>query len=296
MGLGGIAMKTKKRSTLILLGCCVLCLALVFLYLALRGSSIRDARLRVTVLKVGKADAIFLRSGDAAMMIDTGEADDAEKIVQFLKDEGVTTLNAMIITHFDKDHVGSAGQLVEQFNVERVLVPDYEGTREEYFDFISAMKAAMVTPEPVAQTTEFTFGESSVLIEPPLDYSAEGVSKAVDDYDNTLSLITTVTCGQKKFLFAADADRRRLKEWLEHTDVGHVDFLKVPHHGLFNAALEPFLQATTPEFAAITCSKKKPADASVLELLEKYGVNVFQTAEGPVTAVTDGVKLEVRLN
>lgn len=291
-----IAVKTKKRSTLILLAGCALCLALVFLFLALRGSGVRDAKLKVTVLKVGKADAIVLQSGDAAMMIDAGETDDAAKIVKFLKDAGITTLNAMLITHFDKDHVGSAGAIVEQFNVERVLVPDYEGTREEYFTFVSAMKAAFIEPEPVSQVTEFTLGEASVLIEPPLDYSAEGISQAVEDYDNTLSLITTVTCGERKFLFAADADRRRLKEWLEHTDVGHVDFLKVPHHGLFNAALEPFLQVTTPEYAAVTCSDKNPADDSVIELLKKYGADVYRTSEGHVTALTDGSKLEVRLN
>ncbi len=289
-------MKTKKRSSIIVLAGCILCLALVFLVISLRGSSIRDEKLRVTVLKVGKADAIVLRSGGKTMMIDTGEADDAEKVVSFLKDEGVTDVDAMIITHFDKDHVGAAGQIVEQFNVNRVLIPNYEGTREEYFDFMNAMKAAFIEPVRVADETEFTFGESTVLIEPPIDYSAEGISQAVDDYDNTLSLITTVTCGEKKFLFTADADRRRLKEWLSNSDVSHVDFLKVPHHGAFNAALESLLQATTPEYAAVTCSKKKPAEGSTIELLKQYGVNVFQTLDGPITAVTDGSRLEVRLD
>ncbi len=289
-------MKQKTRRTLLLVLACLACLALIFIIIRIQQGGIQAEKLKVTVLKVGKADAIVLQSGGKTMMIDTGEVDDAEKICKFLKDEGVTNIDAMIITHFDKDHVGSAGMIVEQFNVGKVLIPSYEGTREEYFDFMNAMKAAMIEPERVSAPTMFTLGESTVEIEPPIDYDVDLISDAVDDYDNTLSLITTVTCGEKKFLFTGDADRRRIKEWLANTSVGDVDFLKVPHHGLFNAELEHLLEVTKPEYAAITCSKKNPADATTLELLVKYHVNVFQTSDGKITAVTDGQKLEVRLN
>ncbi len=289
-------MNGKTRRTLLLILAAVICLALIFLIIHMQQNSIRDEKLKVTVLKVGKADAIVLQSAGKTMMIDTGEVDDAEKIVKFLKEAGVTELDAMIITHFDKDHVGSAGAIVEQFNVDRVLIPNYEGTREEYFSFMDAMNAALIEPERVAESLEFTLGETTVRIDPPIDYDVDQIADAVDDYDNTLSLITTVNCGEKTFLFTGDADRRRIKEWLSNTDVGHVDFLKVPHHGAFNAELEQLLVTATPDYAAITCSKKNPADDTTLELLVKYGVNVFQTSDGRITAVTDGSKLDVRLN
>ena len=289
-------MKGKTRRTLLLVLAGLVCLALVFVVIRMQQGGIRDEKLKVTVLKVGKADAIVLQSAGKTMMIDTGEVDDAEKIVKFLKESGVTDIDAMIITHFDKDHVGSAGVIVEQFNVGKVLVPNYEGSGEEYESFMNAMKAAMIDPEPVAGPMDFTFGETTVEIEPPLDYDVDLIADAVEDFDNTMSLMTTVTCGEKKFLFTGDADRRRLKEWLSNTEVGHVDFLKVPHHGLFNAELEHLLEVTTPDYAAITCSKKNPADETTLELLVKHGVNVFQTRDGQITAVTDGSKIDVRLN
>ena len=289
-------MKGKTRRTLLLVLAGLVCLALVFVVIRMQQGGIRDEKLKATVLKVGKADAIVLQSAGKTMMIDTGEVDDAEKIVKFLKESGVTDIDAMIITHFDKDHVGSAGVIVEQFNVGKVLVPNYEGSGEEYESFMNAMKAALIDPEPVAGPMDFTFGETTVEIEPPLDYDVDLIADAVEDFDNTMSLMTTVTCGEKKFLFAGDADRRRLKEWLSNTEVGHVDFLKVPHHGLFNAELEHLLEVTTPDYAAITCSKKNPADETTLELLVKHGVNVFQTRDGQITAVTDGSKIDVRLN
>ena len=288
-------LKNQKLLPLLLLALTVV-LALVLLLLHMNGSGIKNEMLKVTVLKTGKSDAIVLESGGKAMMIDTAEVDDAQKIVEFLKAENITSLDAIIITHYDKDHVGAAGMIVENFNVDRVLVPDYEGTRTEYFDFMNAMKAAMIVPQRVSEPMEFTFGESTVLIDPPVDYDVNTISDAVDDYDNTLSLFTTVTCGEKRFLFTGDADRRRIKEWLSNGAVQDVDFLKVPHHGLFNAALDQLLEATTPEYAAITCSKKNPADESTLEVLQKFGVNVFQTRDGQITVTTDGSKINVKLD
>ena len=271
----------------------VVCLALAILLLHTRTSGVSNQKLKVTVMKIGKADAIVLQSGEKAMMIDAGEVDDAQTIVDFLKNEKITSLDAMIITHYDKDHVGAAGLIVENFNVDRVLVPDYDGTREEYYDFMNAMKAAMIVPQRVAESMEFEFGECTVLIEPPIDYDVSVISDVVDDYDNTLSLFTTVTCGEKRLLFTGDADRRRVKEWLSNGSAQHVDFLKVPHHGLFNAALDQLLEATTPEYAAITCSKKNPADDSTIELLKKYGVDVYQTRDGQITVITDGSKMKI---
>lgn len=249
--------------------------------------------MKVTVLKTGKSDAIVMQSEGSAMLIDTGEVDDAETIVQFLKEEGITTLDAIIITHFDKDHVGGAGLVVENFNVERLLIPNYEGTIVEYADFMRSIEAALLTPERVSESLEFTVGAAAVRIEPPKTYDVNVIADVVEDYDNTLSLMTEITCGEKKFLFTADADKRRLNEWLNDHRGEHFDFLKVPHHGKFNAALETLLQETTPQYAAMTCSKKNPADDSVITLLQNYGVNAYQTRDGVITILTDGAAIKV---
>ena len=284
----------KGKSTWLLIGLLMLVLGvLAFFVFRLSGSDIKDEKMKVTILKTGKSDAIVLSSEGQNLMIDTGEVDDAEKIVQFLKDEGINTIDAMIITHFDKDHVGGAGLLAETFNVKRVLIPNYEGTIAEYADFMAAMEAALIEPERVADNMDFTLGQMSIRIEPPKTYDINTISNAVEDYDNTLSLMTEVTCGERTFLFAADADKRRLNEWLEDNQDSKFDFLKAPHHGKYNAALENLITAIEPEYAALTCSKKNPADDSVIELFKKYGVNVFQTRDGQITVLTDGSTIKV---
>ena len=60
----------------------------------------------VTFLDVGKADSMIIRTPQSTVIIDCGEKGDGKEIVSLLEDEGVTTVDYLIITHYDKDHVG----------------------------------------------------------------------------------------------------------------------------------------------------------------------------------------------
>lgn len=103
--------------------------------------------LKVTLLKVGKADAIAIQTEKNTMVINTGEEEDGEELVFYLKNQGITQVDILLITHFDQDHVGGAETLIESMDVERVLVPDYEGTSTEYQDFMIALEEKGMTAE-----------------------------------------------------------------------------------------------------------------------------------------------------
>ena len=79
--------------------------------------------------KIGKADAIFLRGTDDdgtpfSVLIDTGEADDAPEITEKLRAAGVDTLDYLILTHFDKDHIGGLPTLLSEISADHILMPD----------------------------------------------------------------------------------------------------------------------------------------------------------------------------
>lgn len=274
----------------------VLVLILLLSGLRLQRSGVTDPLLTATVLKTGKSDAILLRSGGSTMMLDTAEADDAAKVIKYLQEQQITTLDYLVITHFDKDHIGSAAKLLEEFKVGQVLLPDYEGAIAEYADFMSALKTFSITPQYVTASLEFPLGEATVKIDPPINMDVEFLSNTVEDFDNTLSLMTTVTCGEQRMLFTGDADRRRIEEWLDSGAAQVCSFLKVPHHGKYNSALEDLLEQTQPRYAAITCSKKNPANDATIDLLQQYGVDIFQTRDGAITVTTDGTRMDVRLD
>ena len=247
--------------------------------------------LTVTALRVGKADALIAAVGSHTLLIDTGEEDDGQEVVDYLQKHGVSSVDAMIITHFDQDHVGGADTVLEQIPVKAVFVPDYDGTSTEYADFLLAAEAAEVPITRLTENRTFQLGEAEVLIEPPA--SCEIPAGAVD-YDNNFSLITTITHGENRLVFMGDAEKARIREWLGGDSAVPCDFLKVPHHGIYNKALEELFSTLSPQYAVICSSQKHPAEEKTLEMLKKYSRYVYETRNGDVLVISDGSRLEVR--
>lgn len=249
----------------------------------------QNEALKITLLKVGKADAIALLTKGKAMVIDAGEEEDGEELVTFLSQQGITRVDTLIITHYDQDHVGGADTLIEEMEVGQVVLPAYEGIHSEYADFMRALEEKKITPVKLNEKVEFEFGDAEILVEPPLSYDAGNA----EEIDNNFSLITTVTHGDNKLIFTGDAEKQRIREWLENTKTDSCDFLKMPHHGVYNKALGELLDAVEPEYAAICSSHKNPAEVKTLELLKQKNVSVMETKDGDVTVISDGKKLEI---
>lgn len=266
--------------------------ALVFLFsflAALSGCRPPEGEtLKVTLPKVGKADAIVVQTEAQTMVIDTGEDDDGAELVSFLKGQGCAKVDTLIITHFDKDHVGGADTLVESMDIGQVLMPDYEGTGTQCREFISALEEQGIMPQRLVAPLEFELGGASILVEPPSSYTSDK-----EDEDNNFSLITTVTHGENRLLFTGDAEERRLREWLSGGSAQDCGFLKVPHHGAYHKVLDELLEAVTPEYAVICSSAKNPADQETLELFKQHQISTFQTKDGNVTVLSNGKQLEI---
>ena len=250
-----------------------------------------EPTLSVTLLKVGKADAMVALAGEHALVIDAGEEDDGQEVVDFLWKNGIRRVDAMVITHFDKDHVGGADTVLEQIPVESVYLPDYEGTHPEYDEFLLAAEACGVPLVRLREAMEFPLGDAEVRIEPPESYEISDESK---DSDNNFSLITTIVHGENRMVFMGDAKKQRIREWMEGGSAQRCDFLKVPHHGVYNKALPELFQALQPEYAVICCSDKNPPEPKTLAQLAQFCPHIYETRNGDVRVLSNGISLEVQ--
>ena len=84
--------------------------------------------LRVKCFKNGRADAYLLRTENHAVLIDTGEIDDAANIIAYLGEKGIAALDLVILTHFDKRSIGGAREILGAVEVRQVLMPAYAKT------------------------------------------------------------------------------------------------------------------------------------------------------------------------
>ena len=244
------------------------------------------SELKVTFFDVGKGDAILLETEGETMLIDTGYDDTADVILDYLEEEEIRDLDWLVITHFDKDHVGGADRILEAVEVERVLEPDYESDSGQTREYKEALEALGLEPEKVTDTLVLDFPGTECTVYPPRqeDYEEE---------DNDFSLVISLRIGNEGFLFAGDCEKERLSELLAEKDLElRHQVLKVPHHGREEKNSDKFLLAVSPEAAVITCSEEKEPDKEILELLSQLGAEVYLTSEGTVTCVTDGSSLE----
>ena len=252
--------------------------------------------IKTTILKVGKADAIVVDAGDETLVIDTGEEEDGVELLEYLARENIQKIDTLIITHYDKDHVGGADTVIESIPVGRVIVPDYDNSLSEYQDFLVALKENGITPERINETVTFTLGDAEVIVEPPLSFEIpETQSDVKIEYDNNFSLVTTVIHGQNRLVFAADIEKQRIREWLASSaEALPCTFLKVPHHGVYNTELQNLFETLKPAYAAICDSNKNPASDDTVKLLKQIRTDVFQTRNGKILVISDGSSVSVR--
>lgn len=117
----------------------------------------------VSVLKVGKADAIILQTANHSIIIDCGETDDGKEILKYLSKNNIFKIDCMIITHFDKDHVGGAADILNSITTEQIITPSYEGSNNEYYNYIKTAEINNITP--LMLTENMTFVLDDVLFE-----------------------------------------------------------------------------------------------------------------------------------
>jgi beta-lactamase superfamily II metal-dependent hydrolase len=242
--------------------------------------------LKVYCFSAGKADAILLYTDDSAVLIDTGNSGFGKEICAYLEEQGISTLDYLILTHFDKDHVGGAAKVLKSVTVKNVLQSDCPKDSSEYAKYTDALAAAGLTAQTVRRTLTFALDGVVYTVDPPqqTDYA--------QDPSNNSSLIVSVRCGAEKLLFAGDAEDARLREFLQEGN-GTFDFLKVPYHGRWQTELPALLSAVQPSFAVITCSDAQREDDRTTAALTAAGAQVFLTRRGAVDAVCDGASLQV---
>lgn len=249
------------------------------------------AHLEIRALSVGKADALLIREGDQVVLIDAGEEDDGARIVKELKDRGICRIDLFLVTHFDKDHVGGAAYVMEQMEVLSVLLPDYEGDRPEYRNFLKYLNGHPDVRR-VTAPLELVRGKMQITVYPAEDPTE--IRNTEEEYDNDLSLVTSISYGSRKFLFTGDIEKERIRQMLAADVDWRHDWIKMPHHGRYQKALEELLESVAPSEAVICCSEKNPAEEKTLKLLEERKIQVWDTAVRDVVTVCDGEYITVK--
>lgn len=249
----------------------------------------RPSGLRVTIIDVGKGDCILVQTPAKDILIDTGYKDTADRVLDTLESKGVSSLGAMVITHYDRDHTEGIRGIGKGVKVDTIYLPEYEGTDKNYRN---CMKSVQTLHAPMFRVTreltlDLGIGDARLTVLPS-GVRYKPATRGVEGNDNDMSLVAKLTYGRDSYLFAGDLKEEGIDAYLAG-DHGHFDVLKVPHHGRYSGGTSAFLDAVCPKIAVITDSEEDAAEKKTLKLLKSAGAMSLRTSEdGTVVVESDG--------
>lgn len=243
--------------------------------------------LSVHFIDVGQGDSILIQSGDHDMLVDAGENDQGDTVVTYLHSQGIEKLDYVIGTHPHSDHIGGLDDVINNFSIDKVILPPVENTTKTYEDVLDAISSqGLKVTEPVAGDTYKLGYASFQIIAPNGNYG--------DDLNNW-SVGIKLTNGDNSFVMCGDAESQAEADICASGINLSADVLKLGHHGSKTSTSGAFLNKVNPEYAVISCGMGNSYGHPHKETLNKLhskGVKILRTDEqGTVIATSDGTDI-----
>ncbi len=240
-------------------------------------------------VNVRKADALLLRSGNSAYLIDTGTKKSADTLLDVLRREGVTRLTGVILTHTHSDHTGGLKALLSsEITVENIYAAKHYVLKKEDGKH-PVDKAIKNTDRDViwlsaGDTLPLDGGKLTVI----------GPIEKNEELENNNSLVLLAEGGGGSMLLTGDMEFPEENSLLAAGVIPKADVLKIGNHGEGDATSSALVTAVNPALAVIsTNSDDEPdtPDPRVLMTLKSANVPVLVTEnsqEGILVTLRNG--------
>lgn len=196
----------------------------------------------VTFIDVGQGDAALISNLNYKILIDTGSAYNYHKLKKTLYEEGVYTLDYLLISHNDEDHCGNVDNLLNDFKVKNIVYEKGDiAYKDLYFNCLDV---------------------------------------GIFDNDNDNSVVYYLDINDYSFLFTGDISKNVERLIVNRYAIDKVNCLKVSHHGSTTGTSSYFVGKILPDYAIIsTNGKYNHPHKETLDTLNSYLVDTLITKE-----------------
>lgn len=243
--------------------------------------------LKVHFIDVGQADCTLIHIGGRTMLIDGGENNDSQRIVDYIQQQGIKKLDYIVNTHPHQDHAGGLDAAIRSFQVGQVLLPDVNHNTKTFQDVLAAIREKKLTMKKPIPGEEYSLGRARFQILAPNGKNY----RRMNDYSIVIKLIY----GENIFLFQGDAEAKSEEEILSKGFDIRADLLKVGHHGHSSSTTSAYLKKVEPRYAVISVGRKNeyglPHEV-VMRRLQSAGIEIYRTdRQGTIIATSNGKKI-----
>jgi competence protein ComEC len=282
---------TRRLPTKVLVGGLVIALILVWVAVA----SLPDGKLHVVFLDVGQGDAIFVQCPTGRQLLVDGGPDPAVLLARLGEQMPFwdRSLDLVILTHPDADHLTGLVPLLERYRVAQVFDVGYPigtPTYDHWQQLLSEEQIPVLDSRAGAQVALGGGVTLSVLHPGP-----ELVTGTEADSNNN-SIVTRLQMGQVSVLLTGDIEAEVEQALLRSGQPLVSTVLKAPHHGSDSSSTSAFLEAVRPQLVVISVGQDNHFGHPAPEVLARLSAyTVLRTDErGNVEVITDGQQLWVK--
>ena len=233
-------------------------------------------------LHVGQGSAAILQSVDKegvthTLLFDCGsDRSHGSTVIAVLQKMEITKIDAMVLTHWDSDHISQAVAVLRKFEVGRLYSAAYEPEETRtYRTLRDEIDSSGITEVHPASGDKYTFGQCILTFVGPTTIYKE---------ENANSLSAVVSDGKSSIWLGGDTTTEVEEDLLAAGLISHVDIYLVNHHGSSSSSSRDFVKALSPEYAIISCCDSETSEESyghptekVLSILKEADVKLYRT-------------------
>ena len=250
----------------------VLALLVLMQSLIVTASESGGAFLNVDIIDVGQGLSVLITTEDGALLYDGGPGDASSKVVSFIRQRGIASIDYVIASHYDEDHLNGVIGAIHAFDVKNVIGPDYTTDTNVYSSFRRAVEEEGPAFTYAEAGTAYQMGSALIQILMPLMPSYED--------ENDYSVVIKVTKDGRSVLLTGDCTSLGEGDMILAQEDLKSDILVLGHHGSGGSTSQAFLDAVDPSIAVISCGVGNPyghPDQFVMDRLSERGLSLYRT-------------------
>ena len=253
------------------------------------ASTFSGDTLRVNYIDVGQGDSIFIElPNKETMLIDAGEAYEADNVINYIKNLGISKIDYIVGTHPHTDHIGGLEEVINTFDIGSIYMPKATSTSKTYLDLLTTISD---------KGLKVKNAKSGVVVLDENDLKLEFIAPNSDSYSelNNYSAVLKLTYLDNTFLFMGDAETLSEDEVTCDVDA---DVIKVGHHGSDSSSSVEFVKKVSPEYAIIMVGEGNSYNHPYQSIIDRYlgvGAKVLRTdLDGNIVCDSDGVDVSCK--
>ena len=244
-------------------------------------------REKITFLDVGQGDASLLQSGGQTLLLDGGSTSQKNVgtyvILPYIKQQGISCLEAIVLTHTDQDHINGVTEVLEEgkkgwLTVKNLMYPYWMEGTEQGKQLKKLAEEAGASCRKIRAGDRLTIGKAEAVVLYPKEQ--EKIAEP-----NAGSLVLFWKWEGVRAMFTGDLPEEKERELLQNLPA--CEILQVGHHGSATSTCREFLEQVQPSLAVISCAMKNryghPSPDTV-DRLKKTGCEIRYTMKsGAIT-------------